>query len=164
MQGVSVLMAQAGMWLHCDPSMRPAGANEQVVPPLVCANSSKATSMVEAPTPPLHTAAHKEYVVQVPVFDVILADLGDSQSLQQSLSTFSGHMTQVNDIVQACGPGSLVLLDELGSGTDPSEGAALAIAVLRRLSYSVRSYFSHFCSVTASCVQACLLAIDELQC
>lgn len=88
--------------------------------------------------------------MQVPVFDGILADLGDSQSLQQSLSTFSGHMTQVNAIVQACGPGSLVLLDELGSGTDPSEGAALAIAVLRRLSYSVRSYFSHFCSITAS--------------
>lgn len=76
--------------------------------------------------------------IQVPVFDGILADLGDSQSLQQSLSTFSGHMSQVNNIVRACGPGSLVLLDELGSGTDPSEGAALAIAILRRLSNSVR--------------------------
>lgn len=49
MQGVSVLMAQAGMWLHCDPSMRPAGANEQVLPPLVCAHTSKAISMAEAP-------------------------------------------------------------------------------------------------------------------
>lgn len=85
------------------------------------------------------------HAFQVAVFDSVLADLGDSQSLQQSLSTFSGHMKQVKEILKAAGPGSLVLLDELGSGTDPSEGAALAIAVLRRLSQDVCAHAGGLC-------------------
>jgi DNA mismatch repair protein MutS2 len=63
----------------------------------------------------------------------VLADIGDAQSLQQNLSTFSGHIRRVNAILGAAGKRSLVLLDEVGSGTDPIEGAALARAVLDRL-------------------------------
>lgn len=66
-------------------------------------------------------------------FVPVMADIGDDQSLERSLSTFSGHLSRVRDILAGAGPQSLVLLDELGTGTDPGEGGALALAVLDRL-------------------------------
>lgn len=70
---------------------------------------------------------------EVSVFDEILADIGDEQSIEQNLSTFSSHMSNLVSITRRAAPGMLVMVDELGSGTDPSEGAALAISILDHL-------------------------------
>ena len=81
----------------------------------------------------LFVAASGEAPARVPFLDAIMSDIGDEQSIEASLSTYAGHLTNLKAIVERAGERTLVLIDELGSGTDPDEGAALSQAMLERV-------------------------------
>lgn len=133
--GLMALMAKAGMYLPIVPS--PSSQQN------TSADSNGAT-LEHAPAGP-----------RLQWFDSVLADVGDSQDLQQSLSTFSGHVRRLSRILAAAGSSSLVLLDEVGSGTDPNEGAALATAVLTALAGRARFTFAttHHASLSSLAAQ-----------
>jgi DNA mismatch repair protein MutS2 len=82
----------------------------------------------------LHVPVAPESVF--PVFSSIFVDIGDEQSIESDLSTFSSHLDRLRSVLASAGPGALVLLDEIGSGTDPVEGSAIAAAVLEHLTHS----------------------------
>jgi len=115
--GLVSLMAKAGMFIPVSPEARQ------------CLEDEKKEGKRQ-----LSEQLQSQKIVSISWFDKILADLGDGQSLQQSLSTFSGHVRRLCGILRETTPSSLVLLDEVGSGTDPGEGAALAAALLLHLS------------------------------